>query len=130
VHQVHSHVRASDSALLRRARWLLEGRAMMMNRFALTAGLILASLSACSKSKSPKGACVVAYDSLGSKGLACTVVEDAECKDDMAPAVMDLASSTRKEFTEGKTCADVGYVKAGCSQVPIAWSFKRSCPTP
>jgi hypothetical protein len=108
---------------------LLEPRRMMMNRFVLTAGLILASLSAC-KSKSPKGACVVEYDSFGSKGLACTVVEETECKDDMPPSVMDLASSKRKDFTEGKTCADLGYAKAGCSQVPIAWSFKRSCPVP
>jgi hypothetical protein len=102
---------------------------MMMNRFALTAGLILASLPACSKT-SPRGACVVEYDSLGSKGLACTVVSDAECKDDMPPSVMDLASSKRKDFTADKTCADVGYAKDGCSQVPIAWSFKRNCPTP
>ena len=89
--------------------------------------VVLLALAACS-SKPTKGACVVDFDALGDKGTACTVVDETECVDDMSPSVVDLATSKKKAFTPNKTCADVGYAKAGCSNVPIAWSFQRTCP--
>ena len=96
------------------------------------AALLILAATACGGAKSAKssGACEVAFDSLGSKGAACTVVSEAECKDDMSPAVMDLATSKTKTFTPGKRCADVGYAKVGCPGVPTAWSFQSACPTP
>jgi len=93
--------------------------------------LLVTFLAACgSKSSSPKGACVVNYDDLGDKGTACTVVSESECKDDMSPQVTNMASSKKNAFTAKKSCADVGYTKAGCRNVPIAWSFQpgTSCP--
>lgn len=92
--------------------------------------LLLASLAACGGSKPAKGACVVEFDDLGDQGTACTVVAEPECKDDMSPAVTNLASSKKQAFTANKTCADIGYAKAGCRNVPIAWSFQQgtSCP--
>jgi len=84
-------------------------------------------LAACGGKKSPPGACVVEYDDMGTKGAACTVVTDAECKDDMQPAVTDMASAKRKSFAEGKSCADLGYKKS-CAKVPIAWSLNGPCP--
>jgi len=92
--------------------------------------LLFVSLAACGGSKSTKGSCVVEYDDLGDKGTACTVVAESECKDDMSPAVTNLASSKKKAFTANKTCADIGYAKTGCRQVPIAWSFQPGtrCP--
>ena len=84
-------------------------------------------VAACGGGKSPAGACVVDYDDVGTKGLACTVVTDAQCKDDVQPAVTDLATMKRKSFAEGKSCADLGY-KRSCSKVPIAWTFNGPCP--
>ena len=81
-----------------------------------------------SKGGGAKGACEVTFDDVGNTGQACTVVAEAECKDDMSPAVTDLATTKKKSFTAGKTCADVGYKMAGCASVPIAWSFQRECP--
>jgi len=91
--------------------------------------LLVAALAGCSKASS-KGACVVDYDDVGDKGTACTVVPQAECKDDMSPSITDLASPKKKAFTANKTCADVGYTKTGCRKVPIAWSFQpaTTCP--
>ena len=110
----------SDFAPLGEERTLLV-RAAMKHLAALF--LVLA---ACSH-KAPPGACVVEFDDVGSKGLACTVVTDAECKADVKPAVTDMATLTRKSFAEGKSCADLGY-KRSCAKVPIAWTFDGPCP--
>ena len=101
---------------------------MMMKKFSL---LLFVSLAACGGSKSTtKGACVVEYDDVGDKGMACTVDAESACKDDMSPAVTNVASSKKKAFTANKTCAEIGYTQTGCRQVPIAWSFKpgTACP--
>jgi hypothetical protein len=93
--------------------------------------LLVTVLSACGGSKSAtSGACVVAYDDLGDKGTACTVVTESECKDDMTPNVTTLASMKKQAFTAKQTCAEIGYKQTGCRNVPIAWSFKpgTTCP--
>jgi hypothetical protein len=90
----------------------------------LAAALLV--MTACGSKKAPAGACIMEYDDVGAKGLACTVVTDAECKPDIQPS-LDIATLARHSFTEGKTCADLGY-KRSCNQVPIAWSFEKSCP--
>jgi hypothetical protein len=115
---------------LARVQKLLMSARMMMKNLSLSF-LVVLSLAACgSKKAATKGACVVDYDDLGDTGTACTVVPEPECKDDMMPAVTNLASSKKKAFTANKTCADIGYAKAGCRNVPIAWSFQpgTTCP--
>ena len=99
---------------------------MLVRRAMKHLAALFLGLAACSH-KAPPGACVVEFDDVGSKGLACTVVTDAECKADVKPAVTDLATLTRKSFTEGKSCADLGY-KRSCSKVPIARTFDCPCP--
>lgn len=85
------------------------------------------ALPAC-KEEPKRGACEVTYDMIGTKGKACTVVPEPECKDDVNPPVMQLASSKKDAFTADKTCKDVGYETTGCADVPIAWAFKGPCP--
>ena len=76
---------------LARVQKLLMSARMMMKKLSLSFLLVL-SLAACGSKNATKGACVVDYDDLGDKGTACTVVAEPECKDDMMPAVTNLAS--------------------------------------
>lgn len=88
--------------------------------------LLSGSLAACEKEK-PRGACEVDYE-LGAKGEACTEAREDECTDNVQPSISMAASVKKKTFTAGKTCGDVGYKTTGCSNIPIAWSFKGKCP--
>jgi hypothetical protein len=96
-----------------------------MSRVMVAGLFILVGVSSCSKP--PAGACEVAYDNLGSKGDACTVVSEDQCKDPVTPAI-DLATLKMTKFTAGSTCQALGYKKSGCSNIAIAWSFKAECP--
>lgn len=92
--------------------------------------LISLALAGCAKKEEARGACVFDYDDLGATGTSCTVDTEAHCKTGDEPPIHagGMGTLTLKEFTAGKTCADVGYKTAGCADVPIAWAFKGKCP--
>lgn len=101
-----------------------------MSRLFSTLFVVALAAGCGGKKADPKGACVVDFDDLGASGTACTVDAESRCKAADLPPIRPgaMGEMKMKAFTAGKTCADVGYARGGCSDVAIAWSFQKGCP--